>query len=46
MNASTTAGLVPPSRPTRGYSSLYRKTVLQAPGGCDLDFLVGDAAGN
>jgi dihydroxy-acid dehydratase len=31
----------PPPAPTRGYASLYRKTVLQAPEGCDLDFLVG-----
>jgi dihydroxy-acid dehydratase len=31
----------PPPKPTRGYGMLYRSTVLQAPHGCDLDFLVG-----
>jgi dihydroxy-acid dehydratase len=30
----------PPPRPERGYAALYRDTVLQAPEGCDLDFLV------
>jgi dihydroxy-acid dehydratase len=35
----------PPPAPARGYKSLYRKTVLQAPEGCDFDFLTqgGDA---
>jgi dihydroxy-acid dehydratase len=34
----------PPPAPTRGYKSLYRRTVLQAPDGCDFDFLtLGDA---
>jgi dihydroxy-acid dehydratase len=33
----------PPS-PTRGYKSLYRKTVLQAPEGCDFDFLTEGGA--
>jgi dihydroxy-acid dehydratase len=32
-----------PPRPRRGYTWLYRNTVLQAPQGCDLDFLVADA---
>lgn len=32
-----------PPMPERGYAALYRKTVLQAPQGCDLDFLVGRA---
>ena len=32
-----------PPKPTRGYASLYRQTVLQAPEGCDLNFLVADA---
>ncbi|MGY4238325.1 dihydroxy-acid dehydratase [Bradyrhizobium sp. USDA 4449] len=33
-----------PPAPTRGYKSLYRRTVLQAPDGCDFDFLTqGDA---
>ena len=31
----------PPPAPTRGYAALYRRCVLQAPQGCDLDFLVG-----
>jgi dihydroxy-acid dehydratase len=31
----------PPPIPERGYASLYRRTVLQAPKGCDFDFLVG-----
>jgi dihydroxy-acid dehydratase len=29
----------PPPSPRRGYKSLYRRTVLQAPEGCDFDFL-------
>ncbi|MEY9981501.1 dihydroxy-acid dehydratase [Bradyrhizobium yuanmingense] len=29
----------PPSVPARGYKSLYRRSVLQAPDGCDFDFL-------
>ena len=32
----------PPPKPARGYASLYRNSVMQAPDGCDLDFLVGD----
>jgi len=35
------ADWAPPTAPSRGYSSLYRRTVMQAPAGCDLDFLVG-----
>jgi len=31
----------PPPLPTRGYAALYRRTVLQAPQGCDFDFLTG-----
>jgi dihydroxy-acid dehydratase len=31
----------PPPAPARGYSALYRRTVLQVPQGCDFDFLVG-----
>ena len=27
--------------PERGYASLYRRSVLQAPKGCDFDFLTG-----
>ena len=30
----------PITRPARGYRALYSKTVLQAPDGCDFDFLV------
>jgi dihydroxy-acid dehydratase len=30
---------VPPAAPARGYKALYRRTVLQAPDGCDFDFL-------
>ena len=33
----------PPPVPARGYAALYRKSVLQAPEGCDFDFLVGPA---
>ena len=33
------AGHEPPPKPRRGYKALYRKTVLQAPLGCDFDFL-------
>lgn len=29
----------PPPAPVRGYKSLYRRSVLQAPEGCDFDFL-------
>ena len=32
-----------PPAPTRGYAALYRRTVLQAPEGCDFDFLQGTA---
>jgi dihydroxy-acid dehydratase len=37
------AGFAPPPVPERGYKALYRRTVLQAPEGCDFDFLVGRA---
>ena len=30
----------PPPAPARGYKALYRRTVTQAPGGCDFDFLM------
>jgi dihydroxy-acid dehydratase len=33
------AGRVPPPDPDRGYAALYRRSVLQAPQGCDFDFL-------
>jgi dihydroxy-acid dehydratase len=33
------AGCAPPPQPPRGYKALYRRTVLQAPEGCDFDFL-------
>jgi dihydroxy-acid dehydratase len=29
----------PPPMPARGYAALYRRSVLQAPQGCDFDFL-------
>lgn len=32
-------GFTPPPAPGRGYRALYRRTVLQAPEGCDFDFL-------
>ena len=35
------ASFTPPPSPERGYKALYRKTVLQAPGGCDFDFMTG-----
>jgi dihydroxy-acid dehydratase len=31
----------PPAMPARGYAALYRRSVLQAPEGCDFDFLTG-----
>lgn len=31
----------PPPAPARGYAALYRRSVLQAPEGCDFDFLRG-----
>ena len=33
------AGFAPPPVPARGYQALYRRTVLQAPDGCNFDFL-------
>jgi dihydroxy-acid dehydratase len=33
-----------PPAPARGYKSLYRRTVLQAPEGCDFDFLTQGGA--
>ncbi len=34
-------GFRPPPAPARGYKALYRRTVTQAPEGCDFDFLAG-----
>jgi dihydroxy-acid dehydratase len=34
-------GFQPPPAPARGYKALYRRTVTQAPEGCDFDFLIG-----
>jgi dihydroxy-acid dehydratase len=34
------AGFRPPAVPERGYAGLYRRSVMQAPQGCDFDFLV------
>ena len=33
----------PPPAPKRGYKALYRRSVTQAPEGCDFDFLAGAA---
>jgi dihydroxy-acid dehydratase len=33
------ADFLPPPKPARGYKALYRNTVLQAPDGCDFDFM-------
>jgi dihydroxy-acid dehydratase len=35
------ANFSPPPMPARGYKALYRRSVLQAPQGCDFDFLTG-----
>lgn len=35
-------GFTPPPQPKRGYKALYRRTVTQAPEGCDFDFLAGE----
>lgn len=34
----------PPAAPARGYKALYRHSVLQAPEGCDFDFLAKPGA--
>jgi dihydroxy-acid dehydratase len=34
------AGFRLPPVPTRGYAALYHRSVMQAPQGCDFDFLV------
>jgi dihydroxy-acid dehydratase len=34
------AGFQPPPVPERGYAALFRRSVTQAPEGCDFDFLV------
>jgi dihydroxy-acid dehydratase len=39
------ADFAPPPVPSRGYKALYRRTVTQAPAGCDFDFLTGVPAG-
>ena len=38
------AGFPPPPAPARGYRALFRRTVLQAPQGCDFDFLTRDSS--
>ncbi len=38
-------GFQPPAAPKRGYKALYRRSVTQAPEGCDFDFLAGGAGG-
>jgi dihydroxy-acid dehydratase len=35
-------GFQPPPAPARGYKALYRRTVTQAPEGCDFDFLAAE----
>ena len=35
-------GFTPPPPPARGYKALYRRTVTQAPDGCDFDFLMAE----
>ncbi|MEO8302064.1 MAG: IlvD/Edd family dehydratase [Rhizomicrobium sp.] len=35
------AGHAAPQAPARGYAALYHNSVLQAPSGCDFDFLIG-----
>ncbi|MCS3551786.1 dihydroxy-acid dehydratase [Bradyrhizobium japonicum] len=40
--AQRLAGFTPPPAPRRGYKALYRRTVTQAPEGCDFDFLTAD----
>ena len=37
--AKRLADFQPPPAPARGYKALYRRTVTQAPEGCDFDFL-------
>ena len=32
----------PPPPPARGYKALYRRSVTQAPDGCDFDFLTAE----
>jgi dihydroxy-acid dehydratase len=34
----------PPPMPQRGYKALYRRSVLQAPDGCDFDFLTAHSS--
>ena len=34
-------GFTPPPKPAHGYKALYRNAVMQAPEGCDFDFLAG-----
>src|SRR4051812_23783901 len=38
-------GFKPPPAPERGYRALYRRSVLQAPDGCDFDFLTANGSG-
>jgi dihydroxy-acid dehydratase len=35
--------LKPTAKPERGYRALYCRSVLQAPQGCDFDFLTATA---
>ncbi|MEL6962296.1 MAG: dihydroxy-acid dehydratase [Pseudomonadota bacterium] len=40
------AAFVPRQQPARGYRALYARTVLQAPDGCDFDFLQHEYMGD
>ena len=41
MRVAVKAAGVAPHAPTRGYDRLFTEHVMQAPQGCDFDFLVG-----
>ena len=41
--AQRLASHTPPPAPSRGYKALYRRSVTQAPEGCDFDFLAGSS---
>ncbi|MEM9443235.1 MAG: dihydroxy-acid dehydratase, partial [Pseudomonadota bacterium] len=44
--ARRVAAFVPRQQPARGYRALYARTVLQAPDGCDFDFLQHEYLGD
>ena len=43
--AARLAKVKPIAQPDRGYRALYARTVMQAPDGCDFDFLVASDSG-